>query len=166
VRKSVYWLVAASSLIVGCETTGFARNTDSSQVGVETASVEDGYILTRIAESSLPEGKCGMVLWTLEQERPEPIFRYVVGETGSLSINGEPVELKRLQAEGARAFGIAEAQSFTDATAQLQVTVVSQIGLGFDGGAYLERGLITIDNQQGWRTITPTAGITGCRSKS
>ena len=154
--------LSAALVMAGCAT---APNANQTVDAINETPLEEGYILTRIADSSLPAGECGMILWTLEDNRPEPIFRYVAGQSATLAVNGTPVELIRQQAEGARAFGIAEAQAFTDETQALQVTVASQIGLGFDGGAYLERGLITIENKQGWRTVTPAAGIAGCRAQ-
>jgi hypothetical protein len=39
-----------------------------------------------------------------------------------------------------------------------------RFSLGFDGGVYLERGLIVVEALDGWRTVAPSAGLAGCRS--
>ncbi len=161
-KEGLAFIALAALGLAACETTGGSQQSTGA---IAQQPLEEGYILTRIADSTLPAGECGMILWTLEDDRPEPIFRYVAGKTGDMSLNGAPATLTRLQSEGSRGFGISEAQVFTDETQQLQVIVTAKIGLGFDGGAYLERGLITIENEEGWRTVTPTAGIAGCRSK-
>lgn len=150
------------AILVGCSTLDSGTE-EELQRAVAARANDEGYVLTPIADSRLPEGKCGMILWTLEQDRPAAVFRYVSEGNASLAINGAPVILQRTNAEGSQAFGVAENQSFSDETGLFDIEITAQLGLGFDGGVYLERGLITIENKDGWRTVTPVAGIAGCR---
>lgn len=117
-----------------------------------------------LSDSTLPEGECGMVLWTLEAEQPTPIFRFVAGEGGSARLNGKEVKFLRTAASGAAGFGVSEEQSFDAEGVKASVKV--RFGLGFDGGVYLERGLFTVETADGWRSVIPAAGIAGCRSKT
>lgn len=123
---------------------------------------KEGIILTRIAEPSLPKGDCGMVLWTAEGERALPIFRYVSEKNGEINIGNVQVKLTRTSFTGTSGFGVFERQEFTSEAGAV-VTIVVNFGLGFDGGVYLERGLLTIETAEGWRTVVPAAGLAGCR---
>jgi hypothetical protein len=46
----------------------------------------------------------------------------------------------------------------------MEVSVDARFSVGFDGGVYLERGLITVEAADGWRTVIPSAGLAGCRA--
>ncbi len=127
------------------------------------AGIDNPLLLTALPDSALPEGKCGMILWTLESDKPMAILRYVVGEGGEIAINGALSKIKLEDASGVSAFGVFERQTFVGET-ELIAAVTFQFGLGFDGGSYLERGLITVEAANGWRLAAPTAGIAGCRN--
>ncbi len=120
--------------------------------------------LTGLPDSNLPRGSCGMVLWTLDARRPVPILRYVAGESGEFRLSGVPYELLRLNVGGDSAFGIFPVQSFAAGT-DIRVDVELQFGQGFDGGTYLERGVISVAKPDFPTLITPVAGIAGCRSQ-
>jgi len=149
-----------------CSTVG-TKSAPAVAATTDAVSPENGgnYVLTRIPEPELPQGKCGMILWTLEQDQPAPVFQYLSGETGRMAFSGEPILLTRQASTGSTAFGVGETQTFTDASGDFKVKVAVNFGLGFDGGTYLERGLITIESADAWRTVTPVAGVAGCRSK-
>lgn len=151
-----------AGVLSSCLATNGNKQPESQSLPVAEAGGE--YVLTRIANSELPKGKCGMILWTLEADKPAPVFQYLNGEAGRLSLNGVPVNLTRLSAEGTTAFGVSETQNFSDASAAYAVKVAVTMGLGFEGGTYLERGLITMEGPDGWRTVTPVAGVAGCRN--
>lgn len=104
-----------------------------------------------------------MVLWTLDENRPLAVFRYVAGKQAEIVIGRTPVTLSRGEIGGASAFGVFEKQKFTSEDG-LALSVDVRFSIGFDGGSYLERGLITIEDAEGWRTVAPTAGLAGCRS--
>lgn len=105
-----------------------------------------------------------MVLWTLEQERPAAIFRYLSGKTAEIVVNEQKMTLTRIEVEGSTAFGVSERQSFSGEDG-LKVAIDVRFSLGFDGGSYLERGLVTVTTQDGWRTVVPSAGLAGCRAR-
>lgn len=120
--------------------------------------------LGAIKQPAIPKGACGMILWTLESERPTPIFRYVDGKSAEMTINGTAKEFQLERRDGASGFGVFEQQDFL-AEGGLSVKVAVAFGLGFDGGSYLERGVISITDATGWKLVTPAAGIAGCRAK-
>ncbi len=155
-----------AALLSACASSGgpnaapAAPADEATSVGREES---EGYVLTRISEPVLETGRCGMLLWTLENDRPSAVFKFTDNKGGVLSVNGEQYPLTRTDVAGEQAFGVAERQRFTDEARFFDVTVAVQIGLGFDHGAYLERGLITLVTPEGWRSVTPVAGIAGCR---
>jgi len=145
------------SKITGVETVP-AQVSSSAIKGSSTVA------LTSLADSSLPRGACGMVLWTLDANRPIPVLRYVAGDTGEFRLNRIPYELIRVNVGGNASFGIFPIQSFA-AGANIEVSVELQFGQGFDGGTYLERGVISIEQPDSPTLVTPIAGIAGCRAK-
>ena len=129
------------------------------------ATYDDGsFALTPLNDAALPPGKCGMVLWTLDANAPTRILRYVSGETAQIAINGAPVTLSLAETGGGGNYGVFERQVFVGGTGY-DADVEVRFGLGFDGGAYLERGLITVRSASGWEIVAPAAGIAGCRKK-
>ncbi|MEM8936327.1 MAG: hypothetical protein AAGC77_07970, partial [Pseudomonadota bacterium] len=145
--------MSAIALLAAC-----ASDNDESPRYVNNLGA--GINLTELADAALPKGKCGMILWTLESDNPVAILRYVAGETAEIALNGAQETLALSEISGSSNFGVFENQSFSNETG-LAVDVKVRFGLGFDGGAYLERGLITVDNDDGWRVVAPTAGIAG-----
>jgi hypothetical protein len=150
-------IIAMAAWIASC-----ASKPSSSLATVQ--STDGSIVLGAIADASLPKGECGMVLWTLEQDRPAPIFRYLSGKTAEVVVNGAPMELMRMETNGASAFGVSERQTFSSADG-LEAMVNVRFSLGFDGGSYLERGLVTVTSKDGWRTVAPSAGLAGCRAR-
>lgn len=155
--------LAGAILLSGClTTTGSAPAKEVVIAPTEAVSPEEELLLTRIAEPSLPKGECGMVLWTATGERASPVFRYVSEKRAEVSLNSRQLILTRSNFTGTSGFGVFEQQEFvSDDGVKVGITVT--FGLGFDGGTYLERGLITVETPEGWKTVVPAAGLAGCR---
>ena len=92
-----------------------------------------------------------------------PVFRYVSGKSAEIVVGQTAMSLQRIDSSGASAFGVFETPRFEGENG-LSVAVDVRFTLGFDGGNYLERGLITVETAEGWRTVAPTAGLAGCRT--
>lgn len=116
-----------------------------------------------LPDAALPKGGCGMILWTLDIERPVPVFRAVSQEGAEIVIDGVLRQLQLAEADGGSGFGVYESQKFSGEGVTVSVRV--RFGLGFEGGSYLERGLVSIEKADGWKTVIPAAGIAGCRAK-
>ncbi|WP_411818293.1 hypothetical protein [Hyphococcus sp. DH-69] len=163
--------IAISLLCVsGCTTIGGksgpvkTANTSAEPVALSLADeriAQDGF--GALDDAALPEKACGMVLWTLEGNRPEAIFRYVSGKEAEVNIGGTLVKLSRMDYSGASGYGVYESQLF-QSTDGVAVEVNAKFGLGFNGGSYLEQGVVKITDSHGWSLVSPTAGIAGCRS--
>jgi hypothetical protein len=160
ILRTILMLLAVPAL-AGCASFGAGKTAARPS---SEAAAEEGAILGGLADASLPAGACGMVLWTLDAQRPVPVFRFVAGRTAELVVNGAAVSLQRVEADGASSYGVFEDQTFL-ADNGLRVDVGVRFSLGFDGGSYLERGLIKVESVDGWRTVVPSAGLAGCRSK-
>lgn len=126
-------------------------------------AIEEGDELQRLPDAALPRPSCGMVLWTLQNEQPTPVFRYVVGEGAEIVMKKSRIELVRADFAGASEFGVFETQDFSGAGG-VSVSVSTSFGAGFAGGAYLERSVVKVESGDGWGIVTPAAGIAGCRN--
>ena len=129
-------------------------------LGKDDAAVQG---LRPIETAALPDKSCGMILWMLEENRPAAVFRFVSSKQGEINIAGKPVTLTRTSYEGAAGYGVYERQTFESANG-VTVEVSARFGLNFDGGAYLEHGLIKVRDANGWSMVAPTAGIAGCKN--
>lgn len=153
------------SIAMALTATGCATFQQQEQAAIEPPEEAPAELtgLGAIANAAVPERACGMILWTLDGSRPTPVLRYVADEKAELNINGRPAYFSRIDASGPAAFGVTETQRF-EAADGTKMLVTARFGLEFSGGAYLERGLIKIENSAGWSLITPAAGIAGCRN--
>jgi len=143
-----------------------ASTDKTKEAGANTAPLSPGgadVTAGALPDAALPKGGCGMILWTLDVERPIPVFRSVSQKGAEIVIDGALQNLKLVEADGDAGFGIYESQTFSGDG--LTVSVRVRFGLGFDGGTYLERGLVSIEKPDGWKAVIPAAGIAGCRAK-
>lgn len=154
----------------GCETLGgsaqtssAAQSPDAEEQTATMFSSDDVQTLSALYDSKLPERSCGMILWTLDAQRPSPVFRYIVGEQANIVVGGVDMQLVRTRATGESVFGIFQNQEF-ESVDGVRMEVTSRLGSGFDGGVYLERGLVKVYAPDGWSIVAPAAGIAGCRS--
>lgn len=162
-RMTIPALIAA---LGACETLSDGANPTGVSVTEPAESVapgEDGYALGALANARIPDKSCGMILWTLEAQRPSAVFRYVAGENAEIVLGKRIVVLARADYSGASGFGVFENQAFQSEDG-VEVEIESRFGMGFDGGAYIERGLIKVRDSSGWSIVAPAAGIAGCRS--
>lgn len=131
---------------------------DDGAVGLE----ESGASLGSLPEAAIPAEACGMILWTLNAQRPTPVFRFISGKQGEINLSGQLMNLDLVDVSGVSGFGVFENQTFRSEDG-LELETSAQFGVGFDGGAYLESGLIKLSDPSGWSVVTPAAGIAGCR---
>lgn len=157
-KSGLIFFFVSTFCLAGCASLGGSKD----NVAPVSVASEEGVILGPLAEPGLPRGGCGMILWTLDENRPAPVFRYISGKQGEILIAGVSTPLILQTANGASAYGVFEELVFSGPDA-LRVSVSVNFSLGFDDGSYLERGLIAVENGQGWRTVTPAAGLAGCR---
>lgn len=157
---SLFAAVSALS-VCACASGGAAK--DNSVNKGAPSSPGSSATAGALPDAALPRGGCGMILWTLDIERPIPVFRAVSQEGAEIVVDGKLQRLQLAEADGGSGFGIYEVQKFTGDG--LTVSVRVRFGLGFEGGSYLERGLVSIEKADGWKTVIPAAGIAGCRAK-
>jgi hypothetical protein len=127
-------------------------------------AAEGGVVLGKLQNANLPAGACGMLIWMMDGDAPSPVFRYVSGAAGQISVSGKTLELARIETEGASNFGVHERQKFTSG-AGMTVDLKVEFGTPFEGGLWLQNGLVAIESGDGWRTVAPVAGVAGCRAK-
>ena len=156
-------------LVSACSTLGISKGGNASVANPEQpddaviAASADGQTLGALNETQLPDRSCGMILWTLDANRPSPVFRYVSGKEAEIVINDVTITFSRVAGTGDTGFGIYQFQEFESETG-LRLEVSSEFGAEFDGGSYLEQGLVKVHAPEGWSIVAPAAGIAGCRS--
>lgn len=157
---AIFGLIA----VAGCANTQTpstsAPPTASSASGIDLEA--NGATLGSLPEAAIPTEACGMILWTLNAQRPTPVFRFISGERGEINLGGRLMSLELVNVGGASGFGVFEDQTFRSEEG-LELEISARFGVGFEGGAYLESGLLKISDPSGWSVVTPAAGIAGCR---
>ena len=162
-------IVLGFSLVSACSTLGLSKDkTTNASTPVQSedtviAANADGQTLGALTETQLPDRSCGMILWTLDANRPSPVFRFVSGKDAEIVINDVTINFARVSGAGDSGFGIYQYQEFESETG-LRLEVSSEFGAEFDGGSYLEQGLVKVHAPEGWSIVAPAAGIAGCRS--
>ncbi len=164
-------LICASAILAAaCSKTAEAVPVDMTGEGAAAASDATAikspgkdFAIGPLKTAAIEKGECGMVLWTLEENQPAAIFKLTAGKGAEMTIDGVQTAFKIVESAGAAGFGVSE--NNTLAAGGYKTIVSVRFGLGFDGGAYLERGLITVEAASGWAVVVPVAGVAGCRSK-
>ncbi len=157
------------SLVSACSTLGFNKSEKTSAATpvqseeIVIAANADAQTLGALTDTQLPDRSCGMILWTLDANRPTPVFRFVSGKEAEIVINNEVISFTRIGGRGDSGFGVYQFQEFESDTG-LRLEVSSEFGAEFDGGSYLEQGLLKVHAPDGWSIVAPAAGIAGCRS--
>ncbi|MGV6801446.1 MAG: hypothetical protein ACWA5L_05935 [bacterium] len=111
----------------------------------------------------LPSGKCGMMLWTLNQDQPIFIFQAIVGEGAQMVLDGQLTNLTLVNQAGDMRHNVATKQDYHANDPAVDISLESEFGLRFEGGSYVEHGILSLSNEQGWERVTPVAGLAGCR---
>ncbi|MEM1396676.1 MAG: hypothetical protein AAF742_04685 [Pseudomonadota bacterium] len=104
-----------------------------------------------------------MVLWTLTDDQPTPVFRFIAGAKGEAIIAREEIAFQLVDISGASRYGVSAIQRYV-AENGTKAEIRVAFGLGFDGGVYLEQAIVTLEDNAGWKTVTPAAGLAGCRA--
>jgi len=159
------WLGVTTVMILATACASVQKQPSVALAGPasQAKDVDGRIVLTAIEKPQIDSGECGVLLWTLDADRPVPILKFIVGHDGEIALEGKAQSLTLVKASGASGFGVYEELELVSAEGAA-VSVSMQFGQGFDGGAYLQRGIITVENAAGWRSVTPAAGIAGCRS--
>ncbi len=153
-------VISGSIVLAATACASSGGNKNAGQVTAAPVGAGD-IIVGALPEPAVPKGECGMVLWTLESDQPTPIFRFVAGKGADIVLNGKLTPLSATDSDGVSGFGVYEETRYV--AGDVAATVKVRFGLGFEGGSYLERGLLTIETASGWKSVIPAAGIAGCR---
>ena len=161
-------MACASTEETGDGPTARAQATETGQ-SARTAgrSSREAPMPGALTTDNLEPGTCGMLLWALEGTKPQLVFRHTDNGAAQMMIGGEPVRLELIDSGGEQRYGIAARQVFVlaqNAAEATEVRVNAVFGIPFDGGTYVEKGLITLRNSDGWERVTPVAGLAGCRA--
>ena len=129
--------------------------------------------LGQLTIGRLPEGSCGLLLWTRQNQQPRLVFRSVVLGQSMTVLDGIQTPLTLQTLAGDQQFNVHLNQTFTgeiiegeseDRTIKpVAVSVRGEFGQQFTSGVYVENALITVTGEDGWERVTPAAGLAGCR---
>ncbi len=143
------------------ETADAGRRASVTGAGAEaTASAR----VSALAPRDLDAGECGLFLWTRGATGDRLVFYSdPESETAAIAIDGEEIELRRLQVVGAEEGGRFGQQVFSNATgsigARLSILETEEI----EGGARVGSARLRVFDEDGWATVLQTAGVAGCR---
>ncbi len=121
--------------------------------------------LSQLNTDSLPEGQCGMLLWTMNAGQPVLVFRTIAGGHAEVMLDGKKQKFLPLAQKGDIRFGIGSQQSYRSATGNKPQTIEIKVeyGASFGGGVYVDEGVLRLITARGWERIIPVAGLSGCR---
>ncbi|MCI5043569.1 MAG: hypothetical protein MRY72_02635 [Aquisalinus sp.] len=172
-KKSICLSLAAVLTTVGCSSVseGISNRLptrDNSEPRIQSRSVNatEAPDVQALPVTSLPPGQCGMLLWTLDEREPVLVFRAIEGQGAEMIIEGQSTQLNLTSQSGESRYGITSTQQYTALAANADINSINVdafFGLAFENGVYVENGLITLTNNQGWERLLPVAGLTGCR---
>ncbi|MEO1041010.1 MAG: hypothetical protein AAFX52_01845 [Pseudomonadota bacterium] len=165
-----------SILLMACGLAGCAsndaqkRSTDASSNAlfgrVQTVQTE-APDPSPLANSSIPSGQCGMILWSQMGARTVPIFRSVGITKASMTVEQEPIDFILADQSGVIRLGMAEQQDFVSGPSNngpVGAKLRFEWGQAFPGGSYVQRGTLTVSGADGWERVMPVAGIAGCKA--
>ena len=158
-------LLAFPATLAACAGVSGTATPEAAAVKAAQPVGEEVPALGELSVANLPNGSCGMLLWTMQNQTPRLVFRSVVGGEAMTVLDGVQTPLKATQVGGERLHGVSADQSFIGAhgEAPVKVTVTGRFGQRFDSGVYVEKAIISVVDTSGWERVTPAAGIAGCR---
>lgn len=142
------------------------RNSPDQYEAVRTVNTE-APDPSPLANSAIPSGQCGMILWSQIGSRTVPIFQSVGITQARMTLENEPVDLLLAHQTGMLRLGMGNRQEFiTEATntGAAGAKLRFEWGQPFPGGSYVQRGTLTVSGADGWERVMPVAGIAGCKS--
>lgn len=127
------------------------------------AAQSGGLVFEEVGPQRLEREQCGLFLWTLG-ERPELILVAFDNPTGAaVQLEGRERYLSRTQFGGERVAGVFERQTFEGAGLQVRVEVTFDPSRPVRDGAMVQQGSITATDRDGWETVIPVGGLSGCQ---
>lgn len=157
--------VAAMVALVGCGTSEAPRQAvDAGSRGSVSAVDTDAPEASPLAVDNLPPGRCGLLLWTVNNRQPVLIYRSVVEAGADMVIDGQAMRLNQLRRGGAVQFGVGSSEEYVSPDGAVRATISIAYGDTFPSGIYVESGTIRLVNGLQWERIIPVAGIAGCRA--
>ncbi len=154
--------LAAALVAAGCTPAG--RSNQARNAGPARPALTAGeFRFDPIERQPLPLGACGMFLWARSGEQPVLVLAAFANPAEArVRLRGRDRVLRRTGASGASQFGHFETQTFSDDRLTLEVAVSFDESRRLSDGAALERGVIRVEDSEGWQTIVPVGGLIGC----
>lgn len=159
-------LISISGL-AACATAPDEEAGPAAQPAAKYQVKDDAPRIAELKKRNLEPGQCGMLLWTLSAGEPALVFRNVEGKAAEMIIDGKTARLVLASATGEQRYGISAKQEYTldeGTPGETRVKIAATFGIPFEGGVYVEEGVITLRNFFGWERVTPVAGLAGCRA--
>nr|WP_281721928.1 hypothetical protein [Nitrosomonas nitrosa] len=154
----------ALSMMLALASCGSASR---ERVSAAVSGVVDagGLGLEALDPQPLSPGACGMFLWARAAGEPVFVFAAFSQPPGArVKVRGRERRLARTAAQGAAASGHFERQTFADGSLALTVDVTFDTSRRVVDGSAIERGVIRIEDSEGWETIIPVGGLVACEN--
>ena len=134
------------------------------------SGVSDNKVAGRTAEGvgdSLPAqtldpGTCGLFLWTQDEPRRFILFYPAGAGTAEAVVDGRRTQLQ-VESQGGEIFAQFMTEMTFRRTGGLPVALSMQPGELIEGGRRVPSARMISQDEEGWETIMPLAGLTACQ---
>jgi hypothetical protein len=127
------------------------------------AAQNEALVLGELAPQTLEQGQCGLFLWSVG-ERPQLVLVAYDRPSGALiSSGGRERYLSRTAFGGEQSSGHFERQTFTGNGLTMRVELSWDTTRQVRDGAVVREAQITLTDRDGWETVIPAGGMSGCQ---
>jgi hypothetical protein len=125
---------------------------------------DEGVTLEPLPPQDLPAGRCGLFLWSKEQQ-PNLIFvGYTNPGEGRIRAGGRNRYLPLTRFGREQVLGVFERQTYADGRLSVEIEVAFDPDRPLRNGAVLKEGVIRVKDGDKWESITPIGGMVACQS--
>lgn len=150
-----------SVLLVGCQSNDGDPVADRARMMAMKPAI-DSVPSSGLGPQELAPGDCGLFLWSQTDVSKFIFFTRALSDTATFAQTDDPIALTQTLA-GGDIFGQFNTRMtyLADDGRQLELTVTP--GEILNGGQRIERGLISLTDNQGWQTKLPVLGVRACQ---
>ncbi len=120
-------------------------------------------VLEALQPQTLEQGQCGLFLWSLG-ERPQLVLVAYDRPSGALiHSDGRERYLSRTGFGGEQTAGHFERQTYSSGGLTLHIELSWDLTRQVRDGAVVREAQITLTDRDGWETMIPAGGMSGCQ---
>lgn len=154
-----HWLLAAGLILGGCQSLpNLVPAADAPRVANANLDARIG----ELPAQRLTSGDCGIFLWSRTPERRLLFFAKSRDGVSRMMIDGREQDIPRTAFGGDNVMGQSAQQTYTWRDIRVDVAVTFDRRPGFERGAVVPQGTLTVTNRDGWDYVMPVGGLIAC----